>query len=349
MAKFSIIGLMSGTSVDGLDIAYCTFTPKYGFKIVKAQTIEYPIQLKLLLVNNLKLDNNQLFELDAYLGKFFGESVKVFLNHFNLPPPKAIASHGHTVLHNPAKGYTVQIGKGSAIAAQTGLPVVCDFRSSDVSYGGQGAPLVPIGDKLLFSEYDYCLNLGGFANISYQSGTARIAYDIGPCNLPANMIMSLFFGRSFDRNGERGKQGKILPKLLQQLDNMPYYRKKPPKSLGREWVEKKLMPILKREGHWDDVLRTYYEHIAGKIAIAIEKEKGRVLVTGGGVHNSFLIDLIKQKTKAEIVLPNKTLIDFKEALIFAFLGYLRIHQKTNVMKTVTGAKKDNIGGCIYLP
>ncbi|HYG53342.1 MAG TPA: anhydro-N-acetylmuramic acid kinase [Flavobacteriales bacterium] len=347
MAKsYSIIGLMSGTSVDGLDVAYCRFGEKNSYTIVASKTYKYPDSLKNRLKNNMTLSTPDLLELDAELGYYFGYTVNKFLKEYRLPKPQAIASHGHTVYHNPGKSYTLQIGKGSHIAAVTGLTVVCDFRSTDVALGGQGAPLVPVGDQFLFAQYDYCLNLGGIANISVKQNNKRIAWDIGPCNLPVNVLMYTA-GKEFDRNGETGKKGRLIPALLHALNRLPYYKKRAPKSLGREWIEKEIMPHLRAHKNVSNVLRTYYEHIAIQISAAIKTKGATVLVTGGGAHNKFLMQLIHQKTNAAIIAPQPEIIDFKEALIFAYLGYLRLHNKVNSLSSVTGAKKDSVGGAIY--
>jgi anhydro-N-acetylmuramic acid kinase len=343
----SMIGLMSGTSVDGLDIAYCLFGPKNEWEILAAQTVKYPPEMRKNLEACMRLNPVELTELDARLGLFFGNEVNKFLKRTGLPKPGAIASHGHTVFHNPAKQYTLQIGKGSHLAAVTGIKVVCDFRSTDVAHGGQGAPLVPIGDELLFGQYDYCLNLGGFANVSFNQKNKRVAFDVCPCNLPVNLLMQKQ-GKEFDRNGETGKKGKIIPSLLKKLEALPHYRKKGPKSLGREWVETEIMPLLAGDKNTANVLRTYYEHVAMQLARVISKKGATVLVTGGGTHNRFLMQLFHQKSNAVLVTPQPELIDFKEALVFAYLGYLRLNGKVNALKSVTGAKKDSIGGAVYV-
>ncbi len=338
---------MSGTSVDGLDIAYCSFTGLKTYKIKAANTITYPKKLSSKLKNCLHLSSIDLALLDAELGYFIGHEVNKFLKKFNLIKPFAIASHGHTVFHHPKNNTTVQIGKGSHIAAKTGIKTICDFRSTDIALGGQGAPLVPIGDKNLFGNYDYCLNLGGIANVSFQKNKKRFAFDICPCNLPLNLLMNKI-GKNYDKNGLFGKKGKIDANLLQKLNGLNYYGMKTPKSLGREWIEKELMPLLSGN-ELTNVLRTYYEHIGLQIGKQLKNKNAKVLVTGGGAKNSFLINRIKQFSEAEIVLPETGLMDFKEALIFAYLGYLRTIEKPNALASVTGAKNNSICGAVYLP
>lgn len=345
-SHYQMIGLMSGTSVDGLDVAFCRFGARNKFELVAAKTYPYPNELRQRLQTAMTLSAVELAALDAELGLYFGKTVNDFLKKFKLKKPDAIASHGHTVFHDPLKNYSVQIGKGSHIAAVTNVPVVCDFRSTDVALGGQGAPLVPIGDEMLFSQYDYCLNLGGIANVSFKSKGKRIAYDISPCNLPVNMLMKKF-GKEFDKDGQLGRSGKIIPGLLDALNQLKFYSQRPPRSLGREWVEREVMPLLNQNDSTTDVLRTYYEHIAIQIANQFKTKNSSVLVTGGGAYNTFLMQLIHQKSKVTIVTPEPSLIEFKEALIFAFLGYLRLNEKNNALKSVTGAKRDSVGGAIY--
>lgn len=342
------IGIMSGTSLDGLDIAAVDFmleNDKWNFKLVKAATVSYSSEWANALKTAPSLSGQKLVELHTNFGRFIGEQANAFLQGANFAPG-LIASHGHTVFHRPDKGYTLQIGNGATISAQTNTLTVCNFRIGDVALGGQGAPLVPIGDKLLFSEYDYCLNLGGFSNISYNKNGKRIAYD----NCPVNFVLNYFAekcGSAFDKNGELGRKGNIHTQLLEQLNHIPYYRQEAPKSLGREWVENEFFPVLNTFSISDaDKLRTVYEHISVQLGKAVS-EKGKMLVTGGGAFNSFLIERIKANTTAEIVIPPKDIINFKEAIIFAFLGVLRVKNINNCLASVTGAKNDSCGGIVY--
>jgi anhydro-N-acetylmuramic acid kinase len=263
--------------------------------------------------------------------------------------PDFIASHGHTIFHQPGRKLTSQIGKGSAIAAETRLPVVCDFRSLDVALGGQGAPLVPVGDMLLFSSYTCCLNLGGFANISYDESGRRIAFDICPANIVLNHFASQLH-KACDENGDLARQGSLHQPMLDTLNNLPFYRMKPPKSLGKEWVLSEIHPVLQQfDLPVEDKLRTFVEHIAVQIAFAIRTDdSASMLVTGGGAFNSFLIERICEKTALRVMLPDLLTINFKEALIFAFLGVLRWREEINCLSSYTGADSDNIGGAVYL-
>ena len=346
------IGLMSGTSLDGLDICLCTFQKKengtWRYSIDKAITLSYPNVIRELLESAPQLNGEQLTELDYKYGHWLGKSTKEFMQEIE-EKPAFIASHGHTIFHNPKNGYTLQIGKGSAISAETGIPCISDFRSSDVCRGGQGAPLVPIGDKLLFSEYDICLNLGGIANLSFSNANSdRVAYDVSPCNMLLNYLSNQT-GKEYDFNGEIGKQGSICNELLEKLNDLEYYKADFPKSLGREWFELNVMPLIINPNIiLEDKLRTSYEHIAYQITSTTNRIEGKnLLITGGGAKNMFLIDLIKQKSNKEIIIPDSQTIDFKEALIFAFLGVLFTEQQHSALATVTGARTNSISGCFY--
>ncbi len=344
--KYNVIGVMSGTSLDGLDIAQCEFWQEnnnWKFNIVDAHTFKYSSKWLPLLINAHKISSSNLIELNNKYGDFIGEKIILFLDNRNID---FIASHGHTVFHNPKKKYTYQIGNGANIAATTKIKTISDFRILDVSLGGQGAPLVPIGDKLLFSNYDYCINLGGFANISFCDNNKRIAFDICPVNIVSNNLVSTL-NLEFDKDGEIGKSGVVNFELLNKLNSLEYYSKKYPKSLGREWVEKNIFTIFADNNiPVNDSIRTLYEHIS--IQISCNLNKGRVLITGGGAKNKFLISLIRQKNKqVNFIIPDNQLIDFKEALIFAFLGVLRINNQVNTLSSVTGAYADSSGGVIF--
>lgn len=352
-SAYTCIGLMSGTSLDGLDICLCQFKKiennKWNHTIIKATTLPYPSEIRERLKTAPCLSGEELTLLDYEYGHWLGKAGAEFIKETSATP-LFMASHGHTVFHNPSNGYTLQIGKGSAIATEIGIPCISDFRSSDVCNGGQGAPLVPIGDKLLFPEYDICINLGGIANLSFDNALEeRIAYDIGPCNMLLNHLAGLI-GKEFDKNGEIGNSGNLITTLLNQLNDLEYYKLSNPKSLGREWFEQIVLPlILQYQSPVEDKLRTAYEHIAQQIALSTNAIDGiKILITGGGAKNKFLVDLIKQKSTKSVVIPDTQTIDFKEALIFAFLGVLYIERQHGALASVTGAKTSSICGCLYL-
>jgi len=343
------IGLMSGTSLDGVDLVYTKFdfVNSYSFQIINSTTIPYPKKWLALLKEAFYFNKKQLQELDIVYGKYLATLILDFIKSNAITELDFIASHGHTIHHKPNEGYTLQIGDGQTIASITGFKTICDFRSQDVALGGQGAPLVPIGDKLLFANYKYCLNLGGFANISFETNNIQIAFDIGAVNTVLNHY-AFKLGFTYDDNGVIAKSGNLIPTLLNELNALKFYKTKYPKSLGFEYVTTVLLPLIDKYNSTEkDILRTYVEHIAFQIAIQII-ETGSVLVTGGGVFNSFLMERIKHFSKNKIIIPNKDIIDFKEALIFAFLGLLKTENKINCLKSVTGASKDHCSGVVFI-
>jgi len=345
----TVLGMMSGTSLDGLDLALCNFwndEDKFHYKIIQTQTFTYPQELSQKL--QALFDSNALnfCQTEVEFSTFMAQCVNQFLQKTEIKP-HYIASHGHTVFHQPEKGLTKQIGSGATLAAKTRISTICDFRSCDVALGGQGAPLVHIGDALLFSEYDGCLNLGGISNISYGNLNNRTAYDISLCNIPLNFLATQH-GLLFDKNGAFARKGNIHSDLLDALNRPDYFLQNGAKSIGFELFADYYKPLLESYSiSVEDKLRTVCEHISVQIAQNLTGLK-TVLVTGGGAKNKFLIDLIKEKTDIKIIIPNELLIDFKEALIFAFLGYLRVFETNNCLRSVTGALRDSCGGGIYM-
>ncbi|MDP4274051.1 MAG: anhydro-N-acetylmuramic acid kinase [Bacteroidota bacterium] len=351
MNNLKIIGIMSGTSLDGLDIALCKFNyfnERWNYELVQAVTYPYEKKWKERLSEAASIDAFHFIKLHKEYGKYVGEKINLFLKS-NHEEANLIASHGHTIFHRPEEGLTFQIGDGAYIAAETGITTISDFRNLDVALGGQGAPLVPIGDGLLFGDYSFCLNLGGFANISFHHDDRRLAFDICPVNIILNPLAGVL-GKEYDRNGEIGRQGTICQELLDNLNNLDYYKLPAPKSLGKEWIESCFEPLLDKFAiSIPDKMRTIYEHVSTQLARAMNTElPAKVLVSGGGAFNTYLIELLQGKTKNEIVIPPKNVVEYKEALIFAFLGLLRWQNKNNCLASATGARHDNSGGCIYL-
>ena len=341
------IGLMSGTSLDGIDLVYVKFdkTNYHDFQILEAETVSYSKDWKSILQKALHYSDKKLKDLDVSYGYLLADKILNFIKKYNIKKIDFIASHGHTILHQPEKGITLQIGCGETIANKTKLKVVYDFRTKDVEVGGQGAPLVPIGDELLFSNFDYCLNLGGFSNISFKQNSQRIAFDICPVNIVLNHYVNKL-GRAFDDKGKIASTGKVNKQLLAQLNAISFYKEKPPKSLGLEWVQKHIFPLIdNQEGNISSILATFTEHIAMQIGKVLYNNDS-VLVTGGGVFNSFLMQRIQFHAKNNLNLPSKKLINFKEALIFSFLGLLKTQGKINCLQSVTGASKNHSSGKI---
>ncbi|WP_435264102.1 anhydro-N-acetylmuramic acid kinase [Tenacibaculum sp. nBUS_03] len=347
---YRVIGLMSGTSLDGIDLVYVEFEKSnyQEFEILFSETIAYSKIWRERLEKAIFLSNEKLIKLDILYGNFLGIVVNKFIVDKGIKKIDFIASHGHTVLHQPDKGYTLQIGNGQLIANITQQKVICDFRSQDVKYGGQGAPLVPIGDKLLFSNYDYCVNLGGFANVSFEKHCKRLAFDICPVNIVLNSYTRKI-GLEYDNGGELASSGMINKELLETLNNLPFYQADAPKSLGLEWVREFVFPLIdEKEKDIPSILRTFIEHVAIQVS-SVVKESSKTLYTGGGVFNTFLIEQIKFHTNQRVALPKKELVDYKEALVFAFLGLLRVENQVNCLASVTGAVKDHSSGEIFYP
>ena len=341
---------MSGTSLDGLDIALCDLSfnaGKWEYEIVAAETVVYDASWRDIFRRAHKMSALELAQLNVDFGIYSGKQVKRFLEERNLKAD-AIASHGHTIFHQPNESLTVQIGSGAHIAAHTGIKTICDFRTTDVAHGGQGAPLVPIGDRLLFNDFDFCLNIGGIANVSYTLMGELNAFDICVANMALNLLAEQT-GHPFDANGEMARRGVVNIDLLEKLNSLAYYSQELPKSLGKEWFEHHFLPLLgSSQLTIRDLLATCTEHMAVQIAKIFEGWTGSVLVTGGGAFNSFLIESIQAKTDLAVVVPDNDTIQYKEALIFALLGALRLSEQTTAFSEVTGASQDTCGGCIYL-
>ena len=346
MKVYKAIGLMSGTSLDGLDICFTKFWTEnscWKFEILKAETIAYSQILEEQLRNSIHLSSQDLLALNSEYGFYLGLITNDFIKKSQLIDVDLIASHGHTVFHQPHRQFTLQIGDRRAIKIQTQVPVIYDFRSQDVLMGGNGAPLVPIGDELLFSQYNACLNLGGFSNISLKINDKRIAFDIAPVNIVLNKLVQKF-NKSFDENGDLAKTGEINDQLLLKLNSLDFYQQFHPKSLGIEWCNKNIFSLFENI-ETIDVLATCTEHIAQQISKVINENKLKnILFTGGGTYNTYLIEKIKEKTTAEIIIPEREIIDYKEALIFAFMGVLRLNNEINVLASATGSSFDHSSG-----
>lgn len=351
--EYRVTGLMSGSSLDGVDLAFCHFSHQrsgWSYRIVKAETVPYPLPLFKRLSAASGWDQKMIRMIDMELGRFYAFQINAFHKRHNFLPD-FVASHGHTLLHEPEKGITCQAGNGKIMALETGLTVVNDFRKADVAQGGQGAPLVPAGDRLLFGNFGGCLNLGGFANISYEAANGRrIAYDICPVNMALNWLARKT-GEKFDEGGKMARQGAVDAELLKALNRLSYYSAPHPKSLGREWYLKEFLPVLEYSPlDLFDLLATVVEHICIQISSQFALSGiHSVLVTGGGALNQFLMERLQYHTKVVIEIPDRQLVEFKEALIFAFLGVLRIRKEVNCLASVTGGKKDLSAGEIHQP
>jgi anhydro-N-acetylmuramic acid kinase len=346
---YNVLGIMSGTSLDGIDIAHVTLVRKeqWSFQIHTAQTISYPYLIKEQLSKAISFNDDEIFEFNKQYTSHLADVINTFISTHRIDNLLAVCSHGHTVFHQPKDMFTLQIGNLPTLAQLIKQRVVCDYRTQDVMFKGQGAPLVPIGDRLLFGNYDYCLNLGGFANISFEQNFKRIAYDICPVNVVLNHY-ALKLGKEYDESGAFAKAGTIQTKQLKQLNNLNFYSVKPPKSLGMEWVNENIFQILEEIHNPKDALATFTEHAAIQIAQQLDGQK-TLLITGGGAFNTYLLDSLRNHSSVNIIVPDELLVENKEALIFAFLGVLRLRNENNCLATVTGADKDHSSGVIYVP
>lgn len=363
--QYRVIGLMSGSSLDGLDIVYTELEEsggKWSYEIVSAACLEYNDEWMEKLLTAQYLNAYEYLLLHAAYGKFIAESVNEFIEAKELHHKvQLIASHGHTVFHAPQSGMTAQLGGGATIAALTGINVVSDLRMIDVALDGQGAPIVPVGEKLLLKDYSYFLNLGGIANISINLSPISkkyIAFDVCPANRVLNMLAAKE-GKQYDDKGEMARKGNINTALLTQLNNLDYYKKPYPKSLANDFGTNIIYPIIESFSiSNEDALRTYVEHIVQQITYAINSVNveglignKKLLVTGGGAFNDFLIERLTNTLKVfniEVIVPDEKLVKFKEALIMALLGVLRWREEDTVLSSVTGAARNSIGGAVWM-
>lgn len=346
--SWTVIGLMSGTSLDGLDIARARFEldddGSWEGELLDFKCFEYPEELWARLRDSMALSAIDL----KYLEKDWSEFAAAKVLEMKLKAD-ILCSHGHTIFHKPEDGITVQIGSGSLLAARTSIPTICDLRSLDVDYGGTGAPLIPMVDRHLFSEYQACVNLGGFSNISISTEEKTIAWDMGPCNNLLNLL-AREVGKDYDDDGAMAREGLISESLLEELLALEYHDLRPPKSLGMEWFYNELVPVLVRNNGFslENIMCTSVEYIAH--TIAKDLPCGKVLFSGGGARNTFLMERLSLLVlDSEIQICESPMIDAKEAYGFAFLGLQRWLLMDNVLNTVTGASRPTSSGAIWLP
>lgn len=338
---------MSGTSLDGLDIAYCEFEEQNGrwsYRIIESETVPYTDDFRKRVIAMENASAVEFSSFDVELGHYFGRLTREFIDKHSLTPD-FVCSHGQTIFHQPDKGYTTQIGNLAALCSEVRMKTIGDFRTLDVMLGGQGAPLVPIGDLLLFADYDNCLNIGGFSNISRKKDGKITAFDICPVNIVLNHLCGKI-GLPFDKDGDIAANSAVDNKLVEKLNALPYYESKNTgKSLGKEWVLSNVFPLLESSGlSIESQIASYTLHAAEQISKNILS--GRTLVSGGGAYNTHLVSLIRRNTRFEIEIADKTTTDYKEAMIFAFLGVLREREQVNCLASVTGAKQNTCGGSV---
>lgn len=349
--KYNIVGVMSGTSLDGIDLAHLNFeiiNGKWSFQILECETIGYSQKWIDQLKIAVGFSELELQKLNTDYTLLLATLIADFIKRNSIKNIDAVCSHGHTILHQPQNGITLQIGNLPEIAALCKQKVVCNFRVQDVKYGGQGAPLVPIGDRILFSDYNYCLNLGGFSNISFEENGSRIAFDISPVNTVLNTY-AYQLGLDYDDKGKISRTGTVNSELLKELNQLDFYQKKYPKSLGFEFVKETILPLIESYPiAIEDKMNTFTEHIATQIALALPNKKNNLFITGGGAHNDFMIERVQfHLPETKIIIPETKIIEYKEALIFGLLGVLKLRNEINTLSSVTGAKMDHSSGIIY--
>ncbi|MFZ9261905.1 MAG: anhydro-N-acetylmuramic acid kinase [Chitinophagaceae bacterium] len=360
---YKVIGLMSGSSLDGLDIVFVEIEEKGGkwnYQVLNTSCIPYDTDLCEKLQKAPELSARELASLDAFYGKYIGKQVNAFIANHQLDYKVGlVVSHGHTVFHHPPY-YTTQIGNGAFIAAETMLPVVSDLRTMDVAMGGQGAPIVPMGENLLYPDFKYFLNIGGIANISFKSEHAYDAFDVCPANRVMN-ILSQDLGKAYDEFGENARKGNIMESLLDQLNAQEYYWQTFPKSLANEFGTDVIVPLIKTfQLKPQDALCTYVEHIAMQVCEAVQqinRKRGfspvseKIMVTGGGALNAFLVERLNvhlNPMNIYVEVPDRQTVEFKEAIIMALLGILRWREEFNVLSSVTGSSANSIGGALWM-
>lgn len=360
---YRVIGLMSGSSLDGLDICYSEFQEtagRWSYEMKASACYPYEPEMKDALKNAPSLPALEYQLLHTQFGHYMASQVKKFIQEFSLEyKVQLIASHGHTAFHAPEKKMTAQLGDGAAIAASTGINVVSDLRAMDVALGGHGAPIVPVGEKLLFTDYDFFLNIGGIANLSFNGPEHYIAFDVCPANRVMNLLAAIE-GLDFDPEGGLAAKGKILPALLSSLNELEYYHHPYPKSLANFFGTDVVFPLLKGTGSTEDLLRTFTEHVAIQVSNSVRSvlndfslgmESRKIMITGGGAHNVFLVERIRellQPMNVTVVVPEKELVDFKEAVVMGLIGILRWREENNVFASVTGASRNSIGGAVWI-
>lgn len=364
LKTYHAIGLMSGSSLDGLDIAYCRLDwdgkALSSWELLEAETLAFSDLWVRRLVALPQQNALTFAQSDIYFSYYMGELLNAFIKKQNIKQIDFVASHGHTVFHDPARRFSIQIGNGNALAATVGKTVICDFRMQDVAMNGEGAPLAPLADAYLFPGYDYYMNIGGIANISAKCSDRWVAYDFAP----ANQVLNFLAEKSdlkFDKDGEIARAGNVNAELLDSLQKLNFFGKEYPKSMSNEWIRTEVLPLFKGSGRsLEDQMRTAVELIVSTSfdAIAlIQRQENKqsvsseMLMSGGGCHNLFLVEKLKEKLSElniEVQIPKKDIIDFKEAMLVALLGMFRLNAIPNSIPEVTGAKKATVNGGVYL-
>lgn len=355
------IGVMSGTSLDGIDIALCEIN---SVKCVCIHSAEFPFEPKLkedvLRAINSPVTLSFIGELDTRLGELFAQAILSFIqdNQIDAQKIRAIGLHGQTLWHQPNGDFpfSMQLGNPNVVSVQTALAVVADFRGKDIALGGQGAPFAPAFHKEIFGALGRktaVVNIGGMANITFLND-ALSGYDTGPGNVLMDYWISQTKNLPYDKEGIFAACGRVNEALLQSFLSDDYFHKIPPKSTGREyfnptWLSNH-MPIFQTLQE-EDIQRTLLELTAQTITDALQNSSVELLIVcGGGAKNSFLMQRLHELAQIEVTTSDTYGVsgDFMEAMAFAWLAYKRIHLEKVELSSVTGAKEDAILGALYL-
>jgi len=353
MKQVKVIGIMSGSSLDGLDVDFSFFSETkagWTYQNITSATISFPGELHSRLKNADQIFGKELTKLDIDFGNWVGKKIMEFCENCE-QVPDLISSHGHTIFHEPENEFTLQIGSAQCIAQKTKLPVISDFRLKDIVKGGQGAPLVVIGEKLLLREYKSFLNLGGIANLTlFEEGKIK-SFDIAPCNQVLNHF-SKKLGLAYDAEGEWARRGAVDKEWLEYLKTVSYFKKNPPKSLANQFTSQYVLKSYPTKT--EDALNTYCYFLKYELEKWIKnllpgKQEVPILATGGGAKNTFLMEVFNQSPFLDLIAADEHLVDYKEAMIFGFLGALRWFDQINILSAATGANSDSCSGTIYYP
>lgn len=359
---YRVLGLLSGSSLDGADLAVCSFsvdpltpTKLLSWNIHLARTIPYPQEWITRFKNLPGASARDLVLADTELGHYYGVLINQLLKEHSITVD-LISSHGHTIFHFPELKTTTQIGDGAAIVSETGIDTVTQLRSVDVAFAGEGAPLAPLGDRYLYPGYTYYLNLGGIANVTAYQDEKIIAFDICPCNQIFNALAETI-GQDFDRDGAIAASGNLNHPLLARLQDDDYLIKPYPKSLDNTWSqEHQVKQAIQWDARLEDKMNTAVEFVALEIAKACRQltqpesstERPTLFCTGGGALNAHLISRIAfHCPEIELVLPSRKIIEFKEVSFIALAGLFRCLRVPNLYASVTGAPSDTINGALY--
>ncbi|MCU0318641.1 MAG: anhydro-N-acetylmuramic acid kinase [Flavobacteriales bacterium] len=345
--SYEVVGVMSGSSLDGLDLAWCQLRVDQGrwtYNVREARTVPYDAAFRTRLVAAMDGSAVELARLHRDLGRLIGTACRELVG---ATPLHLIASHGHTLFHRPEEGLTMQVGCGAQIAAVSGITTVCDFRTVDVALGGQGAPLVPLGERLLFPEHRAFLNIGGICNIALHAAERVVGYDVCIGNQALNELAGEA-GLPYDADGAMARSGRVDAAMVAALSALPFHQQPPPRSLGRDWYGTAVHPLIVDERlAVEDRLASVVEHIAQQVSSALKDATGPVLVTGGGAHNTYLLERLRALCNVALEVPDARTVDYKEALIFALLGVSRTRGEANALSSVTGAGRNSVGGAVY--